>query len=216
MWSCWDDNSWRSTRRWTTDNERGKESGRDKTHRSCENDAAVGVKTASGIHESGSQTRTFLAKTSMTGAVLSTRIRWYTWSWQSKLAESSETENDSGYSDSTTRTTVCGASVASCERWDGVTRVQAELRGKQESRLSIPPGTRKSRGLTGIVWVSRAARCLGIVKFLLLILSIHLVLLFLNLRHEMIHRRKFFFLLSIKVICPQLSNSFRLFKANSP
>ena len=50
------------------------------------------------------------------------------------------------------------------------------LCGKPESRLIILSGTRNSRGLTGKVGHSRAARCLRIKEFSFFIRGIHLVL----------------------------------------
>ena len=77
-----------------------------------------------------------------------------------------------------------------------------------------PSGTRNSRGLTGNVGHFTTVRCLRIVKFLLFIQGIHLVLQGPDLRQELIQRRRFFFLLSIKLICfncRALSVSSRLF-----
>ena len=50
----------------------------------------------------------------------------------------------------------------------------------------------------------------------LCIQNIHLVLQSPDLRQELIHLRRFFFLSSMKFICSQQSSSFRLFTTNSP
>ena len=87
--------------------------------------------------------------------------------------------------------------------------LQSRTAAKHTSRA------RNSRGLTGNMRHSRAARGFPIIKFLLLVQSIHLALQVLNLRQEVIHCREFIFLWRIKFICPQLSSSFRPFTANS-
>ena len=91
-------------------------------------------------------------------------------------------------------------------------------RSVRQSRVAAKhtSGTPNSGGLPGNVGHSRAACCLQIVKFFLLIQGIHLVLQSPDLRQEPIHRRRFFFLLVKKFICSQQSGSFRLFTANSP
>ena len=86
--------------------------------------------------------------------------------------------------------------------------------GKPESRL-ITSGTRTSRGLTGNVGHSRAARCLPIVEFFVLIQSILLVLSFVNLGQKLIHGEGIPLLLHRKFIHSQLSDSVSFFAATS-